>query len=156
MAKKDKKKAKQDDYWDTQFQDDAAAVEAASPESGPSESPVIDELAEQFGGLMSAIKKSKGGKKDKKGQGEMVDANEEIEALEGTVSGSAVQTVYDENHQGFDDGHDGVAGEFRVKTKKEKEKEKKEKEKAKKKAQAFSALYIANVRPTRRNRQALP
>jgi translation initiation factor 5B len=148
MAKKDKKKAKQqDDYWDTGFQEDAAALDSSvkneeneGPAKADAEDPAVSNLADEFGGLMAAIKKSKG-KKGKKAQVEMVDANEELEALEQDVTipsanGDAKTAVADE-----EDEED--AGEFRVKTKKEKEKEKKEKEKAKKKAQVslFSGFY---------------
>jgi hypothetical protein len=134
MAKKDKKKGKQqDDYWDTEFQDDAAVVQTQNNEEPQTkeengDNAVMDDLADDFGGLMSALKKVKGGKKGKKQDTpSMVDANEELEALNVSQSASA-NGAADEN-----DG--GEEGEFRVKTKKEKEKEKKEKEKAKKKAQ---------------------
>src|SRR5579859_3607569 len=84
MAKKDKKKSKaQDDYWDTEFQDDAAVVAPpATEDAKPAvEETTADDLADDFGGLMSAIKKTGKGKKGKKQQVEMVDANEELEAL---------------------------------------------------------------------------
>ena len=142
MAKKDKKKAKQqDDYWDTQFQEDSAAVkETSAPPAEPAtggieyaQDPVMDELVDDFGGLMSAIKKSKGKKGKKQQPVEMVDANEEIEVLDegasGTANGAALSAQKEDEEEKED------AGEFRVKTKKEKEKEKKEREKAKKKAQ---------------------
>ena len=66
MAKKDKKKAKQqDDYWDTEFQEDAAQVNATTsqeqpqPDSSTAEAkdPVMDDLADNFGGLMATLKK---------------------------------------------------------------------------------------------------
>jgi translation initiation factor 5B len=142
MAKKDKKKAKQqDDYWDTEFQEDAAAVAAPTqeePQNDAAPDPV-DDLADEFGGLMSAIKKTKG-KKGKKQQVEMVDANEELEALEAETpaetNGAAPATEENDEPEG---------GEFRVKTKKEKEKEKKEKEKAKKKAQVVAFTALTNL-----------
>jgi len=56
MGKKDKKKAKQEDYWDTQFQDDVAAIETPNEPVQSTEDPVPDDLADDFGGLMSAIK----------------------------------------------------------------------------------------------------
>src|SRR6266496_5969349 len=146
MAKKDKKKAKQqDEYWDTQFQEDAAETHATTSQEQPQpdgntakeKDQVMDDLADNFGGLMAALKKSKG-KKGKKTTVEMVDANEELEAMvESTPVAEAsgdTKAVAEEK----DDGDDG--GEFRVKTKKEKEKDKKEKEKAKKKAQVWSFI----------------
>jgi len=137
MAKKDKKKAKQqDDYWDTEFQEDAAAINATSNQEPQTttevaKDSVTDDLGDDFGGLMAAIKKVKG-KKGKKQQVEMVDANEELEALDETAPEKA-----DGDAAAVDDAEKDVeeSGEFRVKTKKEKEKEKKEREKAKKKAQ---------------------
>jgi translation initiation factor 5B len=134
MAKKDKKKAKQqDDYWDNEFQEDAAAIGAPVAEESkdePVNDAVVDDLAEDFGGLMSAIKKTKG-KKGKKQQMEMLDANDELAALEETetVATPAPAAVKEDNDE------EPEVAEFRVKTKKEKEKEKKEKEKAKKKVQ---------------------
>ena len=150
MAKKDKKKGKQqDDYWDTEFQEDAAAINAnatAQSETANNDTnvapkdPGMDDLAENFGGLMAAIKKTKGGKKGKKQQMEMVDANEEIEAMETVKPNNEVpEPAAPTNDEAEED-----AGEFRVKTKKEKEKEKKEKEKAKKKAQV-RLIYINHL-----------
>ena len=90
MAKKDKKKAKQqDDYWDTEPQEDNAQVNATTSQEQPqpdssiaeAKDPVMDDLADNFGGLMAALKKSKG-KKGKKQAVEMVDANEELEAMD--------------------------------------------------------------------------
>ena len=85
MAKKDKKKAKQqDDYWDNEFQEDATATAShvsEEPKEEPVNDAVVDDLTEDFGGLMSAIKKQEG-KKGKKQQMEMVDANDELAALE--------------------------------------------------------------------------
>jgi translation initiation factor 5B len=134
MAKKDKKKAKQqDDYWDTEFQADAAAVAPVVVEShDPVEDTAVDDLVDDFGGLMSAIKQTKG-KKGKKKQVEMVDANEELAALDGGAPAAAVGSASGNAKDVEND--DAEDGEFRVKTKKEKEKEKKEREKAKKKAQ---------------------
>jgi len=141
MAKKDKKKAKQqDDYWDTEFQEDAAQVNATTSQEQPqaegnaaeAKDPVMDDLADNFGGLMAALKKSKG-KKSKKQAVEMVDANEELEAMDESAPVAAATGDAKVVAEEKDDAED--AGEFRVKTKKEKEKEKKEKEKAKKKAQ---------------------
>jgi translation initiation factor 5B len=153
MAKKDKKKGKQqDDYWDTEVQADAAAVEASPAPTEPAKGieyaadPVMDHLADDFGGLMSTIKKSKG-KKGKKQQVEMVDANEEPEAMD-TSASNQVQPVAEPTEE--EEKED--AGEFRVKTKKEKEKEKKEKEKAKKKAQVLldQTWKLIFIRPRKR------
>src|SRR5271170_3672098 len=98
--KKDKKKGKQkqDDYWDTDFQQDAAAITASTstadledlPETAKSTTaeaavtadPAMDDLAEEFGGLMAAIKKSKGKKGKKQQPMDMMDANEELQAME--------------------------------------------------------------------------
>jgi len=142
MAKKDKKKSKQqDDYSVSQFQEDTAAAESPSTSAEPSTGieyatdPVVDELADDFGGLMSTIKKSKG-KKGKKQQVEMVDANEELDAMDTGASNEPTTTTTQAKEEEEED-----AGEFRVKTKKEKEKEKKEKEKAKKKAQVISGFH---------------
>lgn len=147
MAKKDKKKGKQqDDYWDTQFQEDTATVEASTAATEPAKGieyatdPVMDELADDFGGLMSAIKKSKG-KKGTKQQQEMVDANEALEAMD-TTSPKKEEPAAEPTKE-EDEKED--TGEFRVKTKKEKEKEKKEKEKAKKKAQVFSDSFVMEL-----------
>jgi translation initiation factor 5B len=142
MAKKDKKKSKkQDDDWDTPSHEDSAAAEAPNDtitEGGieVAEDPVIDDLADDFGGLMSAIKKTKG-KKGKKQQVEMFDANEELEVLHEMPS-----TVTNEAPEAVEKEDDEAGGEFRVKSKKEKEKEKKEKEKAKKKAQVLVNLFM--------------
>ena len=158
--KKDKKKGKQkqDDYWDTDFQQDAAAISASTPTATatsiadpeelaetakPAETadPAMDELAEEFGGLMAAIKKSQGKKGKKQQPVDMVDANEELEALE--VETTTPATAQNGDVDGDkEDGEEQAGGEFRVKTKKEKEKEKKEKEKAKKKAQvSFTHMF---------------
>jgi translation initiation factor 5B len=142
MAKKDKKKSKkQDDDWDTPSHEDTAAAETPNntvTEGGieVAEDPVIDDLADDFGGLMSAIKKTKG-KKGKKQQAEMFDANEELEVLD-----EAPSTAADETSAAVEKEDDQDGGEFRVKSKKEKEKEKKEKEKAKKKAQVLLYLFL--------------
>ena len=148
MAKKDKKKGKQqDDYWETEFQEDAAAMGGTNANEEPKAigtsnaaeakaDPAMDDLAENFGGLMAAIQKSKGGKKGKKQQVDMVDANEELENMGESATivdaspASRVEPPSSPPQQAEEEG-----GEFRMKTKKEKEKEKKEKEKAKKKAQ---------------------
>lgn len=142
MAKKDKKKAKQqDDYWDTEFQEDAAVADATtsqepdqSTEQPMQDDPVMEDLVDNFGGLMAAIKKSKG-KKGKKPQAEMVDANEELEVMDNMAAAGASGDIEAAVEK---EAETEETGEFRVKTKKEKEKEKKEKEKAKKKAQACS------------------
>jgi translation initiation factor 5B len=154
--KKDKKKGKQkqDDYWDNDFQQDAAAIETTTPaapaadvsepqESGVKtadapEDPAMNDLAEEFGGLMAAIKKSKGKKGKKQQPVETFDANEELEAMDdvaptSTQNGDGAAEKEDEREE--EEEEEETGGEFRVKTKKEKEKEKKEKEKAKKKAQ---------------------
>ena len=135
MAKKDKKKAKQEDYWDTEFQDDAATEQVQdNEETQPKSDPVVDDLADDFGGLMSTLKKHKG-KKGKKQEAPMIDANEELQAMEAVV-------VEETPSKPSKDPGDGEENEFRVKTKKEKEKEKKEKEKAKKKAQVKHNLIF--------------
>ena len=82
--------------------------------------------------LWLPLRKSKG-KKGKKQAVEMVDANEELEAMDESTPVAAANGDAKVVAEEKDDAED--AGEFRVKTKKEKEKEKKEKEKAKKKAQ---------------------
>jgi translation initiation factor 5B len=149
MAKKDKKKAKpQDDYWNEEFQNDvpaepqqqepaatatppaAAAAEEAGDANGNGD-PAMDDLADDFGGLMAMLKRNKGKKGKKQQKPEMVDANEELEAMDQDVQPQkGTPAPADDDEPAAEDG-----GEFRVKTKKEKEKEKKEKEKAKKKAQ---------------------
>jgi translation initiation factor 5B len=131
MAKKDKKAKQQDDYWDNKFQEDAVSPEDNETKN-VAEDAVVDDLADDFGGLMSAIKKTKG-KKGKKQQVEMVDANEELAAMDEAEAPVAASNGAAKDVAKDDSLEDG--GEFRVKTKKEKEKEKKEKEKAKKKAQ---------------------
>jgi translation initiation factor 5B len=144
MAKKDKKKGKkQDDDWDIPSHEDATTAEITNnsvTEGGfeVAEDPLMDDLADDFGGLMSAIKKTKG-KKGKKQQVEMVDANEELQVLDEAPSSA---TAEPETAVEKDDEQEG--GEFRVRTKKEKEKEKKEKDKAKKKAQVSNIYVISH------------
>src|SRR5271170_8378955 len=157
--KKDKKKAKQkqDDYWDTDFQKDADTLDVATATTEPQQpetstavidDPVIDDVAEEFGGLMAAIKKSKGKKGKKQQPVEMMDANEELQAMEIDDSPVAAAQNGDagDTPEKDDDEEEQGGGEFRVKTKKEKEKEKKEKEKAKKKAQvSFNLSFCTNI-----------
>src|SRR5277367_547270 len=168
--KKDKKKAKQkqDDYWDTEFQQDAATLDVTTATAEPEQpeaaeptavtaDPVMDNLSEEFGGLMAAIKKSKGKKGKKQQPVEMMDANEELQAMEVEASpvaqnGDAVDTAEKE-----DDEEEQGGGEFRVKTKKEKEKEKKEKEKAKKKAQVFlNQAFCTNTQADKKKGATAP
>lgn len=159
MAKKDKKKGKQqDEYWDAEFQEDAAAMATTSTKEEPntdgtsnaaptSADPAKDDLAEGFGGLMAAIKKS-GGKKAKKQQAEMVDANEELENMEESATiGDASPASRVEPSPSAPQQEEEEGGEFRMKTKKEKEKEKKEKEKAKKKAQVCLPVRMDFLTP---------
>ena len=168
--KKDKRKGKQqqDDYWDTDFQQDANTI-TASTSNAEAEQPdtaktttqadggVTNDVSEEFGGLMAAIKKSKGKKGKKQQQVEMVDANEELETMEveaapaDTQSGDAITTAEKEEEE------DQAGGEFRVKTKKEKEKEKKEKEKAKKKAQvSYTNLLFADIQADKKKAGIAP
>ena len=159
--KKDKKKAKQkqDDYWDTEFQQDAATLDVTTATTEPEQpeaaeptevtaDPAMDDLSEEFGGLMAAIKKSKGKKGKKQQPVEMMDANEELQAMEVEASpvAAAQNGDADETAEKEDEEEEQGGGEFRVKTKKEKEKEKKEKEKAKKKAQVFlNQAFCTNI-----------
>jgi translation initiation factor 5B len=153
MPKKDKKKAKQqDDYWDTDFQNDITESHAATTTEPPppqpptaeendGKDPMMDDLADEFGGLMATLKRNKAKKGKKQQQVEMVDDNPELEAVneleqpqEPKAMSTAVSAAVEGDKAPAAEGEED-AGEFRVKTKKEKEKEKKEKEKAKKKAQ---------------------
>src|SRR5277367_6115989 len=132
--KKDKKKGKQkqDDYWDTDFQQDAAAITASTstadledlpetaksttPEAAVTADPAMDDLAEEFGGLMAAIKKSKGKKGGKKQQRmDMVDANVELEAMEVDTTTSAAAQNGEVDRDNEDGEEEQEAGEFRVK-----------------------------------------
>jgi translation initiation factor 5B len=170
--KKDKKKAKQkqDDYWDTEFQQDAATLDVttatAEPEQPEAEKPtavtadpVMDDLSEEFGGLMAAIKKSKGKKGKKQQPVEMLDANEELQAMEVEASPVAAAQNGDagDTAEKEDEEEEQGGGEFRVKTKKEKEKEKKEKEKAKKKAQVFlNQAFCTNIQADKKKAASAP
>ena len=170
--KKDKKKAKQkqDDYWDTEFQQDAATLDVTTATAEPEQpeaaeptavtaDPVMDDLSEEFGGLMAAIKKSKGKKGKKQQPVEMMDANEELQAMEIDDSPVAAAQNGDagDTPEKDDDEEEQGGGEFRVKTKKEKEKEKKEKEKAKKKAQVFlNQAFCTNIRADKKKGASAP
>jgi translation initiation factor 5B len=151
MAPKKKGNKRQEEDWEADLGESAAAVEAPAeeaPEEGNEEAPV--------GGLMAALRKNKA-KKAKK--------NKDNDFVEGEDPTPAVDLASKEPEEGnFDDDDvfagkktkpikdivkpaepepEPEAGEFRVKSKKEKEREKKEKEKQRKKEQV--CFYVAFV-----------